>query len=286
MKKIGFLLVGFALLALSPVGNKYKGPKNFVFVPSNKVMVHNQEMAHKAFFMLNHEITNLEYYEFLYDLKANSNLTDYNLAYPDTSAWNMPGTYNQPMVDYYFRHPAYRDYPVVNVSRKGMELYCAWLTTKLKSRYGDHINVLRLPTKCEWISAACGGNENTFYAWGSSGLYDKEGKPYANFTPIGDQNIRRTENGFEIVQDSTFLLESVNAYNYQLTAPSQSYSPNPYGLYNMSGNVAELTSDGVAMGGHWGSTGYDIRITSQIDFEKANPFVGFRPVMTYITLKP
>lgn len=286
MKKIALLLAGFALLALSPVGNKYKSPKSFVFVPSNKVRFDNKEEAHQAFFMLDHEITNLEYYEFLSDLKNNSNLTDYNLAYPDTAAWNMRGTYNQPMVDYYFRHPAYRDYPVVNVSRKGMELYCAWLTTKLKSRYGDHINVLRLPTKCEWISAARGGKENAFYPWGSSNLYDEEGKPNANFRPIGDQNIRRTEDGFEIVQDSTFLWNSSNAGNNDLTAPSQSYSPNPYGLYNMSGNVAELTSDGVAMGGHWGSTGYDIRVTSHIDFEKPNPFVGFRPIMTYTTLKP
>jgi len=50
----------------------------------------------------------------------------------------------------------------------------------------------------------------------------------------------------------------------------------------MSGNVAELTSEQKAMGGHWYSTGYDIRITSEIDFEKANPFVGFRPIFTYV----
>ena len=84
----------------------------------------------------------------------------------------------------------------------------------------------------------------------------------ANFSVVGDQNIRKTESGLEVVTDSTFVPDISILDHYFLTAPVTSYSPNEFNLYNMSGNVAELTADGVAMGGHWNSTGYDIRITS------------------------
>ena len=37
-------------------------------------------------------------------------------ALPDTAAWRNKLAYNEPMVNYYLRHPAYRDYPVVGIS--------------------------------------------------------------------------------------------------------------------------------------------------------------------------
>ncbi len=67
--------------------------------------------------------------------------------------------------------------------------------------------------------------------------------------------------------------------NNFMNAPATACQPDEFNLYNMSGNAAELNADGVAICGHWNSTGYDIRITSEIPFEKPNPFVGFRPII-------
>ena len=64
-----------------------------------------------------------------------------------------------------------------------------------------------------------------------------------------------------------------------MTAPVRLFTPSAYGLYHMNGNVAELTTEGLACGGSWNSTGYDVRIESMIEVDGPSPFVGFRPLL-------
>jgi len=113
----------------------------------------------------------------------------------------------------------------------------------------------------------------------------------ANFKNIGDENITTIDSVAQVIPISFDENFQDGAY---LIAQSISYSPNSFNLYNVSGNVSELvvvhstflestrqaSQQIVAIGGNWNSTGYDIRITSEIPFEKANPFVGFRPIMS------
>ena len=42
--------------------------------------------------------------------------------------------YNEPYVEYYFRHPAYQDYPVVGVNWLQANDYCAWRTDRVNER--------------------------------------------------------------------------------------------------------------------------------------------------------
>lgn len=284
MKKIVFFATLLALFAFIPVSKKKLDvPKSYVFVPSQTIEPYGDPVSVQAFFMSQHEVTNAEYREFLADLKKSGNQDLYKASYPDTLAWLKIGGYMDAMANMYFWHPAYDNYPVVNISQTGANEYCKWLSKKLRANNSALINDVRLPTKYEWISAASGGLENATYPWGGPYLKNKKGSYLANFMVVGDQNIRETENGLEVVSDSTFLPDLSFADNAVITAPVDSYSPNGFGLYNMSGNVAELTSDPTAMGGHWKSTGYDIRIKSEIPFENANPFVGFRPVISHIS---
>ena len=68
-----------------------------------------------------------------------------------------------------------------------------------------------------------------------------------------------------------------------IVAPSESYWPNEYGIYNLNGNVAEMIAeDGIAVGGSWQNTGYDVRIESKNTYTNPNPLTGFRVVMTFI----
>ena len=49
----------------------------------------------------------------------------------------------------------------------------------------------------------------------------------------------------------------------------------------MSGNVAELVSDGAeAMGGSWNDTGYDVRVESEQPATQPKSTIGFRMVAT------
>lgn len=55
-------------------------------------------------------------------------------AFPDTTVWRNKLSYNEPMVDYYLRYPAYRDYPVVGVSWTQVVKYCAWRTDRVNEQ--------------------------------------------------------------------------------------------------------------------------------------------------------
>ena len=72
-----------------------------------------------SFYMDETEVTNqfwLEYVWWLQRIYGSSYPEIVERALPDTAAWRNKLAYNEPMVNYYLRHPAYRDYPVVGVS--------------------------------------------------------------------------------------------------------------------------------------------------------------------------
>jgi sulfatase modifying factor 1 len=251
MKKMLFVLIGLILLSFGPA-EKNKTPKTFVFIPSCNTTVFDKEVS---------------------------------IATPDTAKWNLPGMQNSPMVNLYFNHPAYDNYPVVNISKAGADLYCQWLTKELRVKYGEHLNDVRLPTQYEWIAAAKGGENTATYSWGGAYLQNSKGCYLANFKVIGEHNIQSTDQGLQIVKDSTFIPDFDSFSNPYFTTLTESYSPNAFGLYNMCGNVAELTAENEAYGGHWNATGYNIRITSHTPANEPSPFVGFRPIMSYVALK-
>lgn len=95
--------------------------------------------------------------------------------------------------------------PVVDVTWDDVQDYLAWLSARTGESY-------RLPTEAEWELAARGGTGTTFW-WG-----DKPGKGNANCRRCGKPAADKT-------------------------LPVASLKPNPFGLYDMNGNVWEWTSD-------------------------------------------
>jgi len=87
-----------------------------------------------SFYMDQTEVRNLDYLEYLYWIHRVFG-TDFPMVYrkalPDTLVWRSPLAYNEPYVEYYLRHPAYRDYPVVGVSWKQANDYCACRTDRV-----------------------------------------------------------------------------------------------------------------------------------------------------------
>ena len=53
---------------------------------------------------------------------------------PDTLVWRDKLGYNEPYVDGYLRHPAFRNYPVVGVSWQQATDYCAWRSDRVNER--------------------------------------------------------------------------------------------------------------------------------------------------------
>jgi sulfatase modifying factor 1 len=282
MKKIFFLSAVMIACAFTFKSKKFKGPEGYVYIPSGSLMIDSDtKFFCDAFWMSDHEVTNAEYREFLNDIKE-SDPEGYKKGLPDTLEWLKIGGYLDPIANMYFWHPAYSDYPVVNISKEGAQAYCEYMTLKYKSEYGDVIEDFRLPTRTEWMYAASSGQANLVYPWGGPYLRNAKGELLANYKVVGDHNIT-FKNGETIVVEDSLFREEFSTLSADLTAPSKSYSPNDFGLYNMSGNVAEMVDkEDIAVGGSWYSPGYDVRIQSTQKFEKANPYTGFRPVLIFI----
>jgi gliding motility-associated lipoprotein GldJ len=87
-----------------------------------------------SFYMDETEVTNhfwLEYITWLERVHGENNSEIVDRALPDTLAWREKLAYNEPLVKYYLRHPAYRDYPVVGVSWRQATEFCKWRTDRV-----------------------------------------------------------------------------------------------------------------------------------------------------------
>lgn len=98
------------------------------------------------------------------------------------------------------------DMPVINVNHEDMLAYIQWLNQETDGGY-------RLPSEAEWEYAARGGTSSAFY-WG-----EDPSPEHANIRGIEGRD------------------------QWEFTSPVKSFPANPWGLYDMAGNVWEMTAD-------------------------------------------
>jgi gliding motility-associated lipoprotein GldJ len=87
-----------------------------------------------SFYMDETEVTNFHYLEYIFWLNKafdGENPIIAKKALPDTLVWRSKLSYNEPMVNYYLRYPAYRDYPVVGVNWLQATEYCKWRSDRV-----------------------------------------------------------------------------------------------------------------------------------------------------------
>ena len=90
-----------------------------------------------SFYMDETEVTNyywLEYLSWLQRVYGSSYPEVVRRALPDTLVWREKLAFNEPHVDYYLRHPAYRDYPVVGISWNQANDFCKWRTDRVNEQ--------------------------------------------------------------------------------------------------------------------------------------------------------
>lgn len=225
------------------------------------------------------EVSNGEYRAFIGELKI-TDTAKYNAYNIESFRWTEKPTFGEPLITSYFSHPAYKDYPLVNVSYEGAIAYCAWLTDNYNNNPKRQYKkvVFRLPTEAEWKIAASSGKKDMMYPWGGPYLRNYKGAYLANFRRVYEGNVRDTiinNIGLgitEIDENSLFLMPT----------PIKSYYPNNLGIYCMAGNVSEMLSEkGRTKGGNWNTYGgYYLRIDARDEFNgemfEPSPLVGFR----------
>jgi formylglycine-generating enzyme required for sulfatase activity len=138
------------------------------------------------------------------------------------------------------------DHPVVNITWADAVAFCDWLGKKEGKKY-------RLPTEAEW-EYACRAGATTHYSFGN----DFEQLPrYANTFDASSARVFPEWARWAVKGDDGFAF----------TAPVGSFKPNPFGLYDMHGNVWEWCSD-------W--YGENTYTTSALDDPKGPPAGGRR----------
>ncbi|MBX6379283.1 MAG: SUMF1/EgtB/PvdO family nonheme iron enzyme [Thermoflavifilum aggregans] len=90
-----------------------------------------------SFYIDETEVANVHYREYLYWLNRVFGQTYpqvYLKALPDTLVWRSELAYNEPLVEYYFRHPAYNYYPVVGVTWEQASDFCKWRSDRVNEK--------------------------------------------------------------------------------------------------------------------------------------------------------
>ncbi len=221
------------------------------------------------------EISNKEYRNFLSFLKQSNQLETYQQNLLDTSKWKSQNG-GIPFTVYYHSHSSYDNYPVLTVTYENANNYCKWLTDQYNSDPTRKFKkvIFRLPTKAEWVYAATGGKDR-IYSWEGKYLRNKKGVYLANIKRINEANI-----SYDSKNDNFKIIQTDVEKMYELTAEKRSFYPNEFGLYNMIGNAAEMVAErGIAKGGSYNDTGYDVRVQSEKKYSTATTEIGFRVVM-------
>jgi len=204
-----------------------------------------------------YEVTNIDYKEFLKTLTY----AEYEKCKIDSSRWvkEFCPDFNPPMAKYYHSHSAFNRYPVLNVSQYGAEKYCEWLSYNYKSMWRRSV-IFKLPTEQEWIELS-NTNPTTKLPYNLLDGKSSDGGYLENAIAIcGTPNDYHADGGFYTVRVDT-------------------YQADKNGLYNVIGNVAEMTTlDGVSKGGSWENCLVDCTTDKIQTYPTPDLRVGFRVV--------
>jgi formylglycine-generating enzyme required for sulfatase activity len=253
INKLGFIPIILVLLVSS-------FSKKRSFIPPGTAQIT------ETFFADETEVSNLAWqeYEFWIKTKYGPNSAEHLDVLPDTLVWTNKSAFNAPYVQYYYRHVAYRNYPVVGISYEQAVAFCKWRTDRVKEYYArkykkELLLEYRLPTAGEWESLAM-ASPDIFALQGKN----KNGMPLLNFIRMPGDSA------------STAILMSDNA---DVTAPVYSYAKNKLGLFNIYGNVAELVAEkGIAKGGSWRNLLEECRAGKNLTYDQPTSWIGLRCV--------
>ncbi len=113
--------------------------------------------------------------------------------------------------------------PVVCINWRDAKAYVAWLSQHTGQSY-------RLLTEAEWEYAARGGTTTRYY-------FGDDATPICDYANVPDQSAKA-----DIGDEVWKYAGCDDGYGFA-TAPVGSFKPNPFGLYDMHGNVWEWTED-------------------------------------------
>lgn len=272
-----------------------KKPLDKTQLPPNCVRIKENLFADKT------EISNIDYREYLYWVEQvyGRNSFTYQQCLPDTLVWRETLSFGEPLVESYFRHPAYDTYPVVGVSYDQAVAFCDWRTDRVyemtlirmkriqpnpaqdsanhftvqRYRSGQYgaadlsvpVSRFRLPAEAEWELAASGGLDVKQYPQGCD--FDS---PRMKRMAKKHQYLFHTKEAADSPGGDKKPVEIEGLFS------------NNFGIYNMIGNVAEMVSErSVAKGGSYMHPASECVIVNKFAYENPTNWLGFRCVCSW-----
>jgi formylglycine-generating enzyme required for sulfatase activity len=117
------------------------------------------------------------------------------------------------------------DYPVVNVAIDDARKFCEWLRKKCDGKV--RIREVRLPGEAEWEFACRAGSQTRFF-------FGDDDERLVEFANVADAAAR----------EKKLAPVTLNGNDgFPFSAPVGRFKPNPFGLYDMHGNVWEFCED-------------------------------------------
>ena len=303
MEKSFFSYALFAILMFGVSGCKSRQiPHSEKAHSDESVLPPNCVRVNENLFVDKTEVCNLDYREYLYWLIQvyGYNSITHKQSLPDTLVWRETLSYGEPMIESYFRHPAYNSYPMVGISFEQAQKFCDWRTDRVyemiliklgriqpnsnqdsaghftaaryrSGRYAGYAPDLsvpipryRLPKEAEWELAASGGLDIQQFPYG----YDFD-SPHLKKMSKRYQHLLSTK-------------EAADRLGSKYPAEVENLFTNNFGIYNMIGNVAEMVSEhGMAKGGSYIHPAGECNIANKIACDKPTHWLGFRCICSW-----
>jgi len=179
--------------------------------------VHQVKLA--AFQMSKYEVTVKQYRQFVDATGHKGQSTCWILSNNEWGMENKAATWDRPA------HMQGDFHPVLCVSWEDAKAYAAWLAEKTGKPY-------RLPSEAEWEYAARAGNAASYH-------FGAEEAGACRYGNVRDKTGRLAISKI----NGKVIPEAACDDGVAFTSIVGSYAPNPFGLYDMIGNVGEIVED-------------------------------------------
>jgi len=238
------------------------------------------------------EIANTHWREYVYWTERiyGDSSKEYKASLPDTLVWRLKNFLNEPLVDLYFRHPAYSYYPVVGITQQQAIEYSKWRSDRVFE------NTLIFYGKIAKDTLQNRDNYFTIEKY-FAGQY-KSVKPDASFSYYPDYRLPTLFEWNKIVHYNDSINKYIcNEFQADITehdinelkkTPTESvyYSgckmKKNKSIFNLRGNVREWsTENNISVGGGWMDKSNIIMVQDSFHSNGKDCITGFRNVCVW-----